>query len=367
MPKSPQPTLRLPQFVRSVLLCLLLLAVAGGAAAANVDGLFSAEVPVAGRQTEQRNQAISAAYAVVLGKVSGYPQIAERPELAEELAQAARYVQQFRYRSDPDRPATETGEPAQLLQVQFDANAVTRVLRGHRLPIWGNTRPAILVWLGMDQNGQRDLASSEEEPEAWAALQRSADARGLPLLLPLFDLEDHEQLQPGDLWADAEPRIRAASARYAPDAILAVTASGSGSGSGWRVHWVLYQDNERSDWRTGGELGSALQAGVDRTADLLVARYAPLGVATGSGQTLRLWVEGIDDLDGFGRVQAHLEGMDMVQRVRLSIVQAEASLFELELAVSQAALEQALVLGGVLEPAGTVSSEPGRLDYRLRP
>ena len=257
-------------------------------------------------------------------------------------------------------------QPDQLLRVQFDANAVMRVLRQHRLPIWGSTRPAVLVWLGLEQGGRRNLASADAEPKAWAALQRGAEARGLPLLLPLFDLEDHDQLQAGDLWGDFEPRIRAASARYAPDAIL--VAAASQRGGGWRLRWTLYQDDDKTEWTTAGDLAQALAAGVERSADVLVARYAPMDAAV-SAETLQLRVSGVSDLAGFGRLQAQLQSLDLVKRVRPLLIEPEASLFELELAGSVQALEQALTLGGLLEPAehGQAGPGPGPLEYRMRP
>ncbi|HHH39763.1 MAG TPA: DUF2066 domain-containing protein, partial [Sedimenticola sp.] len=67
------------------------------ARAVQVAGLYQAEVPVAGQSAEQRNQAIRAAFAQVLVKVSGRPGIAARKELAAALGNAARYVQQYSY------------------------------------------------------------------------------------------------------------------------------------------------------------------------------------------------------------------------------------------------------------------------------
>lgn len=334
---------------------------AGGAT--QVDGLFSAEVPVAGRQTEQRNQAITEAYGVVLGKISGYPAIAERPELSEALAQAARYVQQFRYRSDPAPAPDETAEPRLLLRVQFDANGLMRVLRENRLPVWGSMRPTVLAWLGVERNGRRMLATAEAEPDAWGALRDAAEARGLPLVMPLFDLEDHAALETADLWGGFEERLRSASARYAPDVILVAVADRRRSG--WKLRWTLLQADRRTEWNSAGsDLGSALAAGVGRSADELAARYAPMG-AVGSVRSLQLRIAGIGDLVAFARVRAQLEGLDMVERAQLLELEPTAALFELQLTASPELLEQALVLGGLLEPVAAAFGD--RLEYRLHP
>ena len=105
------------------LMCCLLLP--AGLPAATVDGLFEAEVPVQGRDTAQRNQAIQEALGQVLVKVSGYPDIPARPELAGELAQAPLYVQQYRYLA-----SEQSGEqPPERLPLPDPVPAGNRAMR----------------------------------------------------------------------------------------------------------------------------------------------------------------------------------------------------------------------------------------------
>ena len=47
-----------------------------------------------------------------------------------------------------------------------------------------------------------------------AALRARAAYRGMPLQLPLMDLEDQAGLTPADVWSGYQPGIRQASARY---------------------------------------------------------------------------------------------------------------------------------------------------------
>ena len=71
-------------------------------AAAPVEGLYLAEVAVAGQTTEQRNEAIAAAFEKVLIKVTGHQDILSRGQLGDTLASAPGYVQE--YRSSPASP-----------------------------------------------------------------------------------------------------------------------------------------------------------------------------------------------------------------------------------------------------------------------
>ncbi len=81
------------------LLSLLLLTItASPAFSAQVSGLYSAEVPAEGQETHQRNRAIVEAFRQVLVKVTGNRDVIHHPQLADEIRNAPRYVQQYRYR-----------------------------------------------------------------------------------------------------------------------------------------------------------------------------------------------------------------------------------------------------------------------------
>jgi hypothetical protein len=311
--------------------------------AATVEGLFATQVAVQGRDTAQRNQAIQQAFGKVLVKVSGYRDMPGRPELAGELDQAPRYVQQFRYVA-----AEKSGEQAaERLQVQFDGDAVTRLLRDKGLPVWGQARPAVLVWLALEDGRGRRWYTPDTDPAGWEALQQAAQERGLPVLLPLLDLEDQANLKPGDILDGAEPTIRAASERYGPDAILVGTLADLGGS--WRVRWTLLQEAGTSWAGRPGGLYENLTAGVDRATDALAARYAPLGAESGT-RLVELRVAGVLELADYGRVEAHLGSLSMVEQFRLLAVEPGVVRFQLRVAGGGAAVERGIALGGLLEP-----------------
>ena len=147
----------------AVTVCFVMTLFAGHAMAVTVSDLYEAEVPVEGQEAAQRSDAISRAFTEVLMKVTGHRGITNRQELTAEIANASRYVQQYRYRLlDADPVANSTGqsegenvEPQRLLQVSFDSGAVNSMLRGLGLPVWGDNRPSGLVWVGLEQGGKK--------------------------------------------------------------------------------------------------------------------------------------------------------------------------------------------------------------------
>src|SRR5271170_6676762 len=120
----------------SVFLWLGLLALCADASLALTRAeLYQATVPVADRSEASLAAAFEAALKIVLARVTGRRAAQDDPALAPLVANARRYVQQ--YRAAPD---------GQLL-VAFDGAAIDRWLTQNNQPLWGHERPATFVWL----------------------------------------------------------------------------------------------------------------------------------------------------------------------------------------------------------------------------
>lgn len=322
------------------------------ASASQVTGLYSAEVPVAGQSSEQRTEGIVRAFAQMLVKVTGNRQIAQRPELQGDLPLAPHYVQQYRYRllSDqtPAANVTDAEAVGRLLMVQFDENAVQRLLRERRLPVWGDNRPSGLVWLGFEGQGQRRVMRPEDDAQLLNVMTQTADKRGIPLMLPLMDLEDQAGFQVADLWGDFELNIRRASERYSPDLIVTGKLTQL-SGGLWRASWVLYHGERSSRWQDEGANPSLLTSeGVERVTDILAERYAPV-VGEGNLSHVRLWVSGVVDLNQYAAVGRFLQSQSSVEQAEILVAGPDSIIFDLRVRGGVQVLEQGLALGGLIE------------------
>lgn len=111
--------------------CALLLLAAGMANAETGSDLYRAAVPVAEQSPAEFKRAVAAGMAEVLVRVSGREEAAAQPALREPLANADRYIEQYRYER-----ATDGGL---LLHAEFAPATINTLLRSAGLMGGGAT------------------------------------------------------------------------------------------------------------------------------------------------------------------------------------------------------------------------------------
>lgn len=356
---------------RCLRLCLLLcvlLASAAGARAGEVEGLYETQVPVSGQREAERTNALRAAFGQVLVKITGDRDAAVRPGLQALLLSPLQYVQQYLYRPLPTGYIPAAGAdpvPTQLLWARFDAQAVNQSLQRINTPVWSRMRPSTLVWLAVEDRGRRYLAGSDAGADLRRELEEQADARGIPLLFPLLDLEDQRRVAFTDVWGGFDQEVRAASTRYQSSAVMLGRVFRAPSGD-WSARWSLYVDGSAEHWQSApGPRARVMADGVDGAADRLAARFAR-ALGSDVAEPVDLLVTGVDRLEDYSRVQHYLRSLDTVSDLEVRRVDAAGAHFHLVLHGDRAALVQAIGFGRVLVPAAGVDSGSG-LAYRLLP
>lgn len=344
------------------LLVFAALSLARPAAALEAAGLYQGTAPVESQAATARPPAIRAAFIEALIKLTGDRNIAQHENIAALAGEAGRYVQQFRYQQA--EPGEAEAAPRLTLWVKFDEQAVNQALRDYGLSVWPRERPAILVWLAYEENGRRRLAEPEDASGLLALLEQHAARRGLPLLAPLFDLEDAAALPVSDVWAGFKAPVMAASGRYRPDIVLTGRLFEAAPGR-WELQWRGWFGAEALRWNNNGApAGAVLRAGVDELADRLAARYVKRGSA--AVERIRLTVRDVASIDDYARTLAHLEALQSVLSVEVKRVRPNELALELNARGGLAAIEQALGLGGALE-AIEAMAPGGPAGYRLLP
>lgn len=305
-----------------VLVILLLIGFASAlfarpAAAVEATGLYRVTLPVADRSQGVRDAAFQQALEQVLVKVSGDSRIGSQPPAQQALKNPANYVQQFAYHEKQGAAAvagTAANGAASSggldLQVRFDPVAIDRLLTSSNLPLWGRERPLVILWVGVSRgNGQRFILGSESDsphPNATKAVEQAAQARGLPIFLPLMDLQDQGAVNFSDLGGGFMGPILKASTRYDANAVLAgVVRPVDGQ---WSGQWQLEFNNQTQQWSSSGASeAQALAAAISGAADRLAASLAVSGAPGAAQQALFVQVDGVHEVAAFARIE-HLLG-----------------------------------------------------------
>ena len=323
--------------------CLILSAVlwSGAPSAATFPNLYTATVDLDPKAPNPTQAAMRAAMQLVLTRVTGKRDAALDPQLAPLIDHASDYVRSY---GQPDR---------QKMQVGFIESNVEKQLRALNWPVWGDERPMTLLWIAVDLgNGDRAILSANGTSPEWSqamsdymqgltdALDQVADERGLPLTLPLMDLQDLNTISFPEIWGDFDAQILAASQRYRPDAVLVGRLSVSQFGT--RAQWTLLRNGMREV-----SVGTSLADGLNWLAD----RYADEFSVLGGARTERIQVRGVDNLADYGRVLTYLEKLSILQSVDVDSFDGDVLNLRVTTRGDEAVLRRVLTLGAVLVPA----------------
>ncbi len=311
------------------------------AAAVEMGSLYSTQVPGDPDDADSRTLAYRAALNQVLIRVTGTTAIAESGQIAELFPNPSRFVQQ--YRAGPDN----------TLVVSFDGAAIENVLRQAGAPIWGSNRPLTLLWIAVDWGqGEREIVAADDPlrmPGGARSIDRNrllrervadvASRRGIPVLFPLLDTEDLENISYSDIWGGFDDVLLQASARYQADSVLVGRIR---TESPQMNRWTWYLGGQRTSWN--GETEDM----INLLADSLAARFV---VDSNSPmETIRLTISGIESVSAFGRVQQFIENLRGIDEIMIDVVAGDRIIYQVQMQGGMERLKRALELSNMLEP-----------------
>lgn len=322
--KKSIPVRRVIAAKSSLTLLVLLLVVAQKLDAVTLENLYQAEVLSESQSDAQRRIDASEGLSQVLTRVSGRSDILQNPVIVAALKTPEQYYSEFSYARveagndeaaalpQPGLDPLSAETPRQVMRIRFAPSLIAKILREADLPVWGSNRPSVLSWMAIDDESGRQVLG-EANPSLFAkTLNQAARARGVPLLLPLWDLEDSRGVSSSEIWGRFLGRIEAASKRYSPDKILVFRAESEFSNQ-WRGDWSL---GEGGQWRSGTVYGESqaqlATALVGVLASVLSEQYA----VTSTRSEVRLTVEGITEIQDYAEVSRYLEGLTQVMSVQ---------------------------------------------------
>lgn len=320
------------RFLLSVLLSALL---CSGADAVLVTDLYTGRTPIEGAAQGVTAKAAARALAQVFVKVSGSEAVLTHDEVKAALEQAKAQMKHYSYHS--------VGDGGRELEAVFNDRWVNSVIAKAGASLWTANRPAVLIWVVLERNGEREFVDPQSNYEQFHALQRAFEARGLPIEIPLFDLQDAAALTPDQAWSMSSSALRDASARYEIDNIVVGRFSLQEDDTSWAGDWAYLAPQGRSELReTGQGFLEVAKGGAALVAEPMAQRYAVATSGTGA-EAVTLHVTGIRSYADYAQVMQLLERLELIERV--DVVQVADDTLSLLLTAQASAND----LAGLLE------------------
>lgn len=313
------------------------------AQAVEVPTLYTAEVPYDRTARNARQKAYDRALGVVLLRVSGSLLSSDATMIRQLFPDSSDYVVQF-------RPGARD-----TLWVSFDGQAIERTLREAGQTVWSSDRPLTVVWLAVDRGqGRREIVAADDpddETRDARSIDRNAllrerileiaDRRGLPVVFPLLDAEDIQNVSFSDIWGGFDERIINASRRYAADSVLIGRIRTAG---GSRENWSYYFSGAERRWNGSPE------SVVNQIADLLAAELSVGGSAPLA--SVQLAVSGVVSVDAYGDLHQILGNASVIEDYRITEVSGDRITLRVDVRGGAERLRRALQFTGLIEQEG---------------
>lgn len=340
---------------------LFLLLCSAWATALVVDGLYQASVTVKDHSQRQLQSAASEALSQVLVRVTGNPDVGNTPEIRTALNRAQDYLQQYQYRRHEDNLEVE---------ISFDERLVTDLVLQAGLPLWTANRPAVLVWLVVDDRGGRQFAGADMPEGLHEAIREQFGRRGVPVTFPLLDLQDSMSLGVQEIWELNTLSAQRASERYGVADILIGRMTETSQGQ-WLGEWMYSGQGRRSEQSVYREsLEGFAAVGANLVADAMAAEFAVTG-DPGSGSGIRLRVDGLGSFGDYRTIVDYLEGVELIEAVHAEFVSGSSAILQLRAQASADQLRRIIGLNRRLQSMESApalaGSPPADLDYQWRP
>ncbi len=309
--------------------------------------LYRVDWPVTDRSQQAYQQALLAAFKEVVVRSSGTQRALEAFYVQESYKKVASFIRTYEYQPLPKSDDPEA--PKLLLVFHFDSNAIRRLLQDAAVPMWSGSQPVTLMWIAYEDNYERKVLSTGTKPEddIKQLVMQQVQRRGLPVVLPLMDLEDELQVTSADIWGLFPDPIMAASQRYGSDSVLAGRLVSQNNG--WRGRFFLNVDSQQVYRDFESDSHDALMGQViDWLGESLCDVYCVAESFTVN--QWRLLIQDVGSFYSYRKLMDYLESLSAIRKVELAQLKGRSVMVSVDLVGEVDSLIQAIALDRKLIP-----------------
>ena len=315
-----------PALLLLILSLFLLLTPAKPVRADHRFDLHDVNLYVVDESDAERQRAFARGLREVFVRLSGDSLIATRLKLPAP----ASYVKQYSYQPVEQTQINEEGEVLNYrLTVQYNGTRVVEYLRDNGLPVWGEHRPKLVVWIAVRDGRREYVLKKSDDSLIKTAVESALERRGIPSGWPLYDRQDSRLLSFADIRGGFREPLEKASARYARGPVL--SASLSWNGQLWQTRWTLLLNKTEYRWSNKGRnYNTIISQTIDQVVDTMGKVYAIRERADGEkAETVTLNIRDVSTITDYRRVSEYLAAMPAVKLARITLADGQQVEFDL--------------------------------------
>lgn len=331
--------------------------------AEEVDGLYVSLVPVADQSAISKDRGVEEALNNVLIKLTGNSEIINSVRLIPFLDSANDYIDALSFQDLPSNFEESLDGRNTGLEVSFSRPAIDQLIRRAQLPVLPSNRPKLLVWIVKDDvtTGReflsQDFLSSDFSnsigQKVLTDFSSAMESRGIPYMLPTFDLEDQLALSIDQAWNLSADNIELASERYRADGWIALRFYRTSAGE-IRGAW-LYQAGGRlelGDFNTQDN-EPFIAREVDSLLDSLTRSFSYIPQT--NTNALLVEIGNIESFSNYKSVIEQFEKLELVESFDLFSISGNRIRFSVAAEGGAELLHKALVRSGQFRHTGGVA------------
>ncbi len=197
--------------------------------------IFKAEVVLDKEKSDAEERARMEGFKQVIIKASGDTNAVENPVIKKAQSKSRSYLSQMGY---------GTQEGKQTLQMAFNPSQIQLLLNQADLPYWPDVRSVLTVWVIQEDHQGREILWEYSNNASIHYIKKFSALRGLPITIPVGDIEDVTGVTETDLWGGFISPVSVASQRYSSDAVLIIRNQQTADTNA--VRWILYDEKPQS-------------------------------------------------------------------------------------------------------------------------
>lgn len=324
-----------------------------------VANLYNVELLVTDQRTKTRNAAFADGLAEVLIRASGNHAVLDQIRISS----ASAYVQQFLYKEIDDEEANDGGanKPAARyrLLVRYNPGKIIELLRANAQPVWSEHRNEAVIWLAVRDGSNRYILKRNDLSALKTSVEAVASRRSLPVVWPLYDSRDRQQLTFADVWAAFAGPVNTVSARYSDGPV--VIGRLAWNGNQWSGEWSVFIDQITRSWVfTNRDYDALISQAMELSIDEIGGHYAVLDAQVGSGSPdLLVEIEQVNSIAAYRKLDQYLGSLPAVKGVRLVSMDVGGHVvFAVSLRSRQEDFEKLVAIDHTLQQVSVTESIP---------